>query len=1024
MFAHHLMLLKRFLCLGVLNVLVSCTGEVDTSNSSPITTSSIPTQSSQPSSHSFTSISSSNASNSSSPSADTCPTGLSNTDCNSFKRGQEEYTAQCETCHGDQGQGARFGPVNDHNCDSNKVSGSCADIAGLASYIGPNMPLVDGTPEDCADSPTSTCATDVATYISIAFAPEVSAEDLDNDGIVDKDDQCPNTPQSDISGIDHTGCKPANSGTSEQLVIAVNAGGEAYISQSGITFEADQGFVGGNAGGSTATRDIRNTQDDKLYSNERYAESGMPFSYEFDTENGSHFAVFHFSEAAKAAVNERVFDIKAEQITLLSDIDPFKESSGKDSAYVKRTESFDVRDDKATFEFISKIFNAQVVGIELYRNGDTDGDGDGVIDADEGIGCAGTKPNAPVNTVGCSVAQRDRDGDGIPIPEDLCPNTQANDITGAANSVDYPGCSPRVIAIDTDQDNIPDIADNCPNTTPGALVGTTGCTGNLALPNKETISPQMRLTSREYLNSIKNAFDDDNLPNITLVGDTTGPYGVYTNNADDNTGDFSEMVSAAQEIGDHLAQDYANQCNWSNAPEQCVRDHLKSPLETLMRIESVTAMEMSTIATVIQRNFEAGANNQQAIGSAIAFALIDDRSVYSIETGDDASQSGKVKLSATEFVSRLAYLLNDIPPDSELMAERVNLINNATNTASQADRLMTKEAYRHVAWQFVAEWLGIPVTAPDAVSIVSAPNNGDQCNTTTECRNAYPNLAQSYDCQNSSSPMSICTCDGARCDSLTPSSNNVLSLEASAYEETRRFVEYIIDNDLPFKELLTARYSFINKTLADHYNVTPPTNDWERYTFSADDKRQGILTQASFLTANGKHGRDKNTIFRGKVVFERFFCDKMPPPPPGAVDMADGVDDRGTHPACKGCHAVVDPIGRIFDSYDDTGQLFSDRVYRGGLYMDVDIANDYEEVVDLISALDDSKAFTHCSARQLFRFSLGRDATSSDGQSFFAVRDELDNNGSLKDAMRALITSDTFKYVYSEAAPQACLVGN
>ena len=113
----------------------------------------------------------------------------------------------------------------------------------------------------------------------------------------------------------------------------------------------------------------------------------------------------------------------------------------------------------------------------------------------------------------------------------------------------------------------------------------------------------------------------------------------------------------------------------------------------------------------------------------------------------------------------------------------------------------------------------------------------------------------------------------------------------------------------------------------------------------------------------------------------------------------------------------------MFDLYDDYGKKFDSAELSGGLYMDVDIADEYEGPIDFSSALVNSKAFNHCATRQLFRFAMGRDANESESASFLSIRDALENTGSIKASMRALVTSDAFKNVYAEAAPQACNVG-
>ncbi len=70
--------------------------------------------------------------------------------------GQDEYNAQCASCHGTDGQGSAVA-VSLINC------ATCANIDSLTNYISSVMPL--GSPNSCIGS----CATDVANFIDTIF---------------------------------------------------------------------------------------------------------------------------------------------------------------------------------------------------------------------------------------------------------------------------------------------------------------------------------------------------------------------------------------------------------------------------------------------------------------------------------------------------------------------------------------------------------------------------------------------------------------------------------------------------------------------------------------------------------------------------------------------------------------------------------------------------------------------------------------------------------------------------------------
>ena len=1035
---------SRLFGLSVFSLLVGCTGGEDSDSSSDIAQSSSPqvvssSLHSTPLESSSSALAVSSVSQSSTPftdidldgvvnDTDNCPeTALGelvdSAGCSSFQRGQLAYMAQgCVACHGADGSGsAAFPAINNHNC-SVKVEGSCGEVDSLAIYIAGNMPA----PGKCTDTNSASCATDVANFMVIAFAPVMDATDPDGDGIVGAADLCPNTEQADKRSIDHTGC--AQNTSEITTAFAINAGGEAYTSQNGTLFRADSDTYYSGSLGATAgmpTHAIAATEDDELFRTERW---GQSLEYKIPLPAGRYTVELYMAEVFFTEAGKRIFNVILEGQLALNNYDPFVSAGGKNVAKIETIRDVVIEDGLLNVAFNGLTNNGSVLAIRVLSTSANDGDNDGVADTLEI--CPGTLPNAPVNNEGCSDVQRDSDGDGILSPEDICPNTPVGELASVDTSGNLTGCSESERAQDADNDGVADVIDNCNATPAGETVGATGCRGGVTLTKADPISPQIRLTEREYANTITAAFGVMQLAPATLQADTWGPFNIFTNNASDKTADFSVLVKASTLIADALAVDFAGRCNWQSAAGACVEDHLAEPLKVVYRENSLRDADVNAVRDVIVATLAVGANVQQAVASGIARALIDDRAIYRIELGQDRSASGKAALTDRELANRLSYLLLDRAPDAALVSALPGLADNRGTIETQAERLMALADYKQTVWLLMAEWLNIPTSAPPEVALLPAPIAGDQCNATPECQNQFAGLAQSYDCKNSASNTSWCACDGVRCDSLQAAPAG-MSLKAAMHEETRRLVDHVVDNDLPLTELFTANYSFINAGLAEHYSVAEhyaankPATEWARYDFPPEAKRQGILTHASFLSGNGNHGRDVNTIFRGKVVFERLFCDKMPPPPPPELStgLADQISDRGTHPSCKGCHSVVDPIGRMFDLYDDTGKRFDSAELSGGLYMDVDIAAEYEGVVDFASAIEESQAFKQCFSQQLFRFALGRDPVASETQSFVQINDALVNEGSINAAVRALVSSDAFKHVYSENSTQACAVG-
>ncbi len=151
-------------------------------------------------------------------------------------------------------------------------------------------------------------------------------------------------------------------------------------------------------------------------------------------------------------------------------------------------------------------------------------------------------------------------------------------------------------------------------------------------------------------------------------------------------------------------------------------------------------------------------------------------------------------------------------------------------------------------------------------------------------------------------------------------------LAIAMVEETRRLIAEVVWNDRDFRELLTARYSFVNSDLAKLYGFPAPASEFGRIELPADSTRAGILGQASFLTMTSKPGETSPTV-RGLFVREHMLCETIPDPPPDATaTLPPLTEDKPlanrdllgvhlTNPTCAGCHNLIDPVGFGLEMY-------------------------------------------------------------------------------------------------------------
>jgi len=153
----------------------------------------------------------------------------------------------------------------------------------------------------------------------------------------------------------------AESGNGE-VIHALNAGGDTYLSTSGIEY-IDDDSTGWLSGGSTysATTAIGGTVDDTLYQSERYGD----FSYTIPMEDGFYDIVLKFAEIYQDDPGSRIFDVEIEGERVIRDLDLIFRTD-KYTAYDVIMPS-DVTDGELNIDFITVTNNAKLSALEIRR---------------------------------------------------------------------------------------------------------------------------------------------------------------------------------------------------------------------------------------------------------------------------------------------------------------------------------------------------------------------------------------------------------------------------------------------------------------------------------------------------------------------------------------------------------------------------------------------------------------------------------------------------------------------------------
>jgi len=248
----------------------------------------------------------------------------------------------------------------------------------------------------------------------------------------------------------------------------------------------------------------------------------------------------------------------------------------------------------------------------------------------------------------------------------------------------------------------------------------------------------------------------------------------------------------------------------------------------------------------------------------------------------DADPGTVYPISDIELASRLSFFLWSSAPDDELLdlAER-GVLREAGVLEAQVQRMMADDHADAFINNFVGQWLYV--------------RNLD---------NVYP------------------------LPSAFPEFDE--NLRVAFRRETELFIEEQIRADHSLLELLSADYTYVNERLAEHYGIPGVYGSHFRKVRLDGKQRGGLLGHGSLMTVTSYPNRT-SVVLRGKFVLENLLGSPPPEPPPNVpaletssdgreLTMREAMAQHRENPACRVCHAAMDPIGFSLENYDAVGK--------------------------------------------------------------------------------------------------------
>ncbi len=292
----------------------------------------------------------------------------------------------------------------------------------------------------------------------------------------------------------------------------------------------------------------------------------------------------------------------------------------------------------------------------------------------------------------------------------------------------------------------------------------------------------------------------------------------------------------------------------------------------------LTAQEETALMAVYTKSFATSANFQQSIKDVLQVVLTSPQFLFLIE---NSATPAPETLDPHELASKLSYFLWNGPPDRTTLQLAANgTLRNRLDT--EVDRLIADPRFAKFSQEFTAQWLSL-----DKFSVLEPD------------RKRFPKLTR--------------------------------DARAQLRQEPIQFVQYLIQKNLPVRNLISSDFVLANEVVASYYDLGDKSETGFNFTALPHGRPElgGVLTQSAIL-AGLSDGRESNPVKRGAWLARRIIAEPPPPPPPNVPALQDDakgltlrqrLEQHRNVPACAQCHAKIDPWGIAFEEFDAGGRL-------------------------------------------------------------------------------------------------------
>lgn len=338
-------------------------------------------------------------------------------------------------------------------------------------------------------------------------------------------------------------------------------------------------------------------------------------------------------------------------------------------------------------------------------------------------------------------------------------------------------------------------------------------------------------------------------------------------------------------------------------------------------------------------------DHRKAIRALITRILVAPSFLYRLE--EPEAPKGVTELNDFELANRISYFLWSSAPDQELLdLAKAGKLSDDGVLRAQVQRMLDSPKARRLATEFFGQWLGF--------------YRFDQYRGVDTGR--YPEFTE--------------------------------EVKRSMYDEAVSFFEYIIREDRPIREIVSADYAFLNEPLAELYGLDAEieSEDVTLVKNAEELNRGGVLRLGAVLTATSAPLRT-SPVKRGDWVLRRLVGTPVPPPPPnvpeieadeesfGASTVFEQMEAHKSNPTCAGCHNRIDPLGFPLEHFDSIGRWRTEYsngqpIHDSGTLVDNTEINGLDGLMDYLH--DQEPQVLKNMSYKLLGFALGRTVQASD----------------------------------------------